>query len=212
LKHISPSVTVGVVVNPSTYVTKQGLPFIHGGDIREGKINSKDARKISIANSKRNSKTELQEGDVLMVRVGAGSGTTAVVPPECSGGNCASVMLVRRGDFNSDWLCFAMNNKIIQSQLEVVQYGAAQPQFNISHAVEFWFPCPEREEQNSIGRYLLENDDRFRELIEKAETTINLLTERRTALISAAVTGKIDVRNWKPPTDDKPQKNNKEAA
>jgi len=33
-----------------------------------------------------------------------------------------------------------------------------------------------------------------------AESQINLLQERRTALISAAVTGKIDVRNWQPPT------------
>ena len=36
-------------------------------------------------------------------------------------------------------------------------------------------------------------------LILKAELTISLMQERRTALISAAVTGKIDVRNWKAP-------------
>jgi type I restriction enzyme S subunit len=35
-------------------------------------------------------------------------------------------------------------------------------------------------------------------LIGFAETQIALLSERRTALISAAVTGKIDVRNWQP--------------
>ena len=32
-----------------------------------------------------------------------------------------------------------------------------------------------------------------------AETQITLLRERRTALISAAVTGKIDVRDWQEP-------------
>lgn len=32
-----------------------------------------------------------------------------------------------------------------------------------------------------------------------AERTVELLTERRAALISAAVTGKIDVRGWRPP-------------
>jgi len=31
---------------------------------------------------------------------------------------------------------------------------------------------------------------------------IALLKERRSALISAAVTGKIDVRNWQPPADE----------
>ena len=36
----------------------------------------------------------------------------------------------------------------------------------------------------------------------KANHVVELLRERRTALISAAVTGKIDVRGWKPPSSD----------
>ncbi|MGE2624826.1 restriction endonuclease subunit S, partial [Escherichia coli] len=40
---------------------------------------------------------------------------------------------------------------------------------------------------------------RFESLEEKALTGIRLLQERRTALISAAVTGKIDVRDWVAP-------------
>lgn len=44
---------------------------------------------------------------------------------------------------------------------------------------------------------------KFANLTAKAETQITLLQERRTALISAAVTGKIDVRHWQPPTDSK---------
>jgi type I restriction enzyme S subunit len=37
--------------------------------------------------------------------------------------------------------------------------------------------------------------------LSKASKQIELLHERRTALISAAVTGKIDVRDWQPPSD-----------
>ncbi len=48
----------------------------------------------------------------------------------------------------------------------------------------------------------------FSVLIEKAESAIELITERRTALISAAVTGKIDVRNWQAP---EPLYSNKET-
>ena len=39
----------------------------------------------------------------------------------------------------------------------------------------------------------------FDSLICKAESAIDLMQERRTALISAAVTGKIDVRDWVAP-------------
>ena len=121
-------------------------------------------------------------------------------------------MLVRKGNYNSDWLCFAMNDHVIQSQLEVVHYGAAQPQFNISHAIEFWFPVPPLAEQDAITEFLLKNSDRYKALVAKAESTIELLRERRTALISAAVTGKIDVRGWKPPSSDAKSETEMEVA
>ena len=44
--------------------------------------------------------------------------------------------------------------------------------------------------------------DDFDELEAKLVDQNLLLRERRTALISAAVTGKIDVRGWKPPSSD----------
>ena len=51
------------------------------------------------------------------------------------------------------------------------------------------------EEQKQIAAFLNEETTKIDTLIEKCETAIELLKERRTALISAAVTGKIDVRN-----------------
>ena len=193
LKHISPFITVGIVVNPSTYVADEGLPFIYGGDIREGVIDWENSRRIDADSSKANAKTILDAGDLLTVRVGA-PGVTAVVPKECSGGNCASVMLVRQGTFNSHWLCYAMNTRIVRFQVEVVQYGAAQEQFNISHAVNFWAPMPPRVEQDEIARFLAQATARLDTLTTEAKRAIDLLQERRTALISAAVTGQIDVR------------------
>jgi type I restriction enzyme S subunit len=103
-------------------------------------------------------------------------------------------MLIRRGAFNSDWLCYAMNTRLVRFQVEVVQYGAAQEQFNISHAVDFWVPVPPREEQDRIANHLDGVTRSLDALAAEAERAIELLQERRTALISAAVTGQIDVR------------------
>jgi type I restriction enzyme S subunit len=197
LKHISPFMTVGVVVNPSSFVSDEGLPFIYGGDIREGVIDWENSRRISAESCDANAKTRLESGDLLTVRVGA-PGVTAVVPPECEGGNCASVMLIRRGGYNSDWLCYAMNTRIVRFQVEVVQYGAAQEQFNIAHAVNFWVPAPPRDEQDKIATFLAKETAHFDALTAEAQRAIDLLQERRTALISAAVTGQIDVRKVVP--------------
>lgn len=193
LKYVTPSLTVGIVVNPSDYVADEGLPFLYGGDISEGVIFAESARRISPEHSQRNVKTRLNAGDLVTVRVGA-PGVTAVVPPECEGGNCASVMLIRRGAFESDWLCYVMNSRVVRYQVEVVQYGAAQEQFNISHAVDFLIPVPPVEEQSQIASVLNQEGRRVDALLSKTECSIELLKERRSALITAAVTGQIDLR------------------
>jgi len=57
-------------------------------------------------------------------------------------------------------------------------------------------PLPPENEQLEIAEYLDAKSRVFSKLTSNAETAIQLLKERRTALISAAVTGKIDVRDW----------------
>ena len=121
-----------------------------------------------------------------------GPGITAVVPPECEGGNCASVMLVRRGEFNSDWLCFVMNSRAVRYQVEIVQYGAAQEQFNINHAVEFVVSKPPRTEQDAIATFLDRETAKIDALVAEQEKLIALLQEKRQAVISHAVTKGLD--------------------
>ena len=58
------------------------------------------------------------------------------------------------------------------------------------------FPKPRSDEQRAIAEFLDAESSRFDNLIWEAERAIALLQERRTALISAAVTGKIDVRGF----------------
>lgn len=198
LKNISPFITVGIVVNPSDYVSDEGLPFLYGGEVKEGFIEVDKARKISPEDSKKNRKTMLETGDIVTMRVGY-PGLTAVVPPECAGGNCASVMLVKRGNYDSHWLCAVMNSRLVRQQVEVVQYGAAQKQFNIADAIEFWMFEPPREEQTMIAEFIDRQSSVFNALMEESGRSMQLLQERRSALISAAVTGKIDVRGWQPP-------------
>lgn len=55
---------------------------------------------------------------------------------------------------------------------------------------------PPLDEQIKISKFLDQETTKIDTLITKAESAIQLLQERRTALISAAVTGKIDVRGF----------------
>ncbi len=57
-------------------------------------------------------------------------------------------------------------------------------------------PVPPAREQCVIAEYLDRKAAGFEELIDSATSAVVLLQERRSAVISAAVTGKIDVRNY----------------
>lgn len=59
-------------------------------------------------------------------------------------------------------------------------------------------PFPPLEEQERIVDFIEEMEAKFDSLSQAASEQVKLLSERRSALISAAVTGKIDVRGWQP--------------
>ena len=194
LKHISPCITVGVVVNPSSYVAPEGVPFLYGSDITEEGINTVSARRVPLDVSRNDlTKTCLKTSDIVTVRVGA-PGVTAVVPPELDGANCASIMLTRGApSFDSSWLAYAMNSSVGRHQVALVQYGAAQEQFNIGHAATFSFAVPPLTEQRDTVSHLHSTIGSVNALRTTTTQTIELLKERRAALIAAAVTGQLEV-------------------
>ncbi|HHX8289310.1 TPA: restriction endonuclease subunit S [Vibrio diabolicus] len=201
LKHISPKVGVGLVINPSTYTKDEGTYFIFGGDVKEYGFDLTKTRKISQKDSDQLKASQLHHRDLVSIRVGY-PGITAVVPEHLEGSNCASIIIIRRGEFDSDWLCAAMNIWVGRQQVDLASYGAAQKQFNVSDAIEFIFPVPPAEEQKKIASFVQSTLNKFTLLADQAQKQIELLKERRTALISAAITGKIDVRNWHAPDQE----------
>ena len=70
-----------------------------------------------------------------------------------------------------------------------------QPNISTFDIAEISMTVPPEKEQNEIVQYLEKETAKIDNLIAKAEQAIDLMKERRTALISAAVTGKIDVRS-----------------
>lgn len=68
---------------------------------------------------------------------------------------------------------------------------------------QYRFAFPPKNEQVQIVEYLDTMSKAFDEIETKALAQIKLLQERRTALISSAVTGKINVSNWQHPNEAK---------
>ncbi|EOY5728602.1 TPA: restriction endonuclease subunit S [Enterobacter bugandensis] len=90
------------------------------------------------------------------------------------------------------------DRKFIQKIISM-SVGISYPAINASDLITIKIPFPEYLEQNEIGDFLHRKTAKIDTLIQKQRQQIDLLKERRTALIAAAVTGKIDLRDWTPP-------------
>ncbi|MCZ4324626.1 restriction endonuclease subunit S [Pseudomonas anguilliseptica] len=84
----------------------------------------------------------------------------------------------------------------VRGQIELSASGASSSMLNISQAtiLELVIALPADEEQKEIVELIESEQIKLNALIAQAQHAIDLLKERRTALISAAVTGQIDVR------------------
>jgi type I restriction enzyme S subunit len=81
-----------------------------------------------------------------------------------------------------------------QLLLAWAKQGATVESIEHSYLAQTVVPLPAVAEQNAIVEYLETELAKFDTLTAEAQRAIDLLQERRTALISAAVTGQIDVR------------------
>lgn len=97
----------------------------------------------------------------------------------------------------------------IENQIKISGKGSIMHGLNSSIVKSLVLPVPCVSEQSEILEFVEQETSKVDFLVEKAHSIIAYTNERRTALISAAVTGKIDVRNWQAP---EPSNDNKEVA
>jgi type I restriction enzyme S subunit len=95
------------------------------------------------------------------------------------------------------FICRFLCSSAARSQIELGATGASASMLNIGQSVilELPIPMPSTTEQRRIVAALDSRSAEIDALVAEAESAITLLQERRSALISAAVTGQIDVRN-----------------
>lgn len=151
---------------------------------------------------------EVLSGDVLMSRA---SGSLDLIGSAALVENCSFRLIMSDKIFRLEVdqkICFKpflvkmLGSPTLRTQITQAISGAEGLANNIGKGAirEFWLPLPPLPEQTAIVAYLDAQTAKFDTLTAEAERAIALLKERRSALISAAVTGKIDVRGFVAPT------------
>ncbi|QYJ75714.1 restriction endonuclease subunit S [Shewanella sp. FJAT-52076] len=96
--------------------------------------------------------------------------------------------------FESKFTLYGMMSDHFQNQLKSLSTGSTAEGLKASKLTILRLICPPLPEQTAIAAYLDRETAKLDRLVEKVDAAIVCLQEYRTALITAAVTGKIDVR------------------
>jgi type I restriction enzyme S subunit len=91
--------------------------------------------------------------------------------------------------------------RLLSSEMFVAHFspgttGVSVPHISPEQIGDFVIPIPPVDEQGAIAEFIAAQTTKLNALIAESECAIALLQERRIALISAAVTGQVDVRGF----------------
>lgn len=137
-------------------------------------------------------------GTLLLSNSGATLGVPAILKIDANAND--GVVGFENLQIDSEFAYFYLS--ILTEDLrERVKQGSGQPNLNTDIVKDISIPIPPKGEVDQIVSSIHKLRNNYSNLIVKATSAIKLMQERRTALISAAVTGKIDVRNWEQPND-----------
>ncbi|MDN3400775.1 restriction endonuclease subunit S [Pseudoalteromonas sp. APC 3213] len=144
----------------------------------------------------KNSRVFCTKNEILLARTGA----TGEVITDVEGvfhNNFFKVSFNEK-QINKNYLYKLLTAKELKSHLLMLAGTTTIPDLNHGAFLSTSVAIPPLNEQKKINAFILNKNDRYGLLMSKATNAIELMLERKTALISAAVTGKIDVRDWKP--------------
>jgi len=196
LWHLTPSdrrIMYGIVL-PGPNVD-DGVPIVKGGDVLPGRLRLDRLNRTTFEIESGYVRSRLQGGDLVFAIRGS-IGEVAVVPDELTGANLTqdAARVAYTPAVHGPWLFHALRSRRVFAQLEAGALGATIRGINIRDLKRASIPVPPRGEQEVIAAVLDGEVASVDALVAKVRDAIDRLEELRTALISAAVAGKIDVR------------------
>ncbi|SBL08500.1 restriction endonuclease subunit S [Klebsiella michiganensis] len=181
------------------YTDEGEYPAIRTADILAGYLDLDNCRRVTKSIfDERNFRLIPKAGDIIYSREGERFGIGAPIPEGAKVCLAQRVMLFRAKS-TPGYLMWALNSSSTYTQAQQDCIGATSPHVNVDTIKNFILSWPPEKEREEISNFIYQTLDSIESLTVHLTEKLTLLQERRTALISAAVTGKIDVRDWVAP-------------
>jgi len=202
LKRLTEQIVDGTHLTP-TYVA-EGVPFLRVTDIvqaKNGSINMSELKYIPMEEHNILVKRcKPVAGDILYSKNGT-IGIPRMVDWSFDFSIFVSLCLIKvdKKELDPQFLELVLQSQFIKSQIAVGEKSNTVTNLHLDRIKEFWISIPGIPEQIGITDFVRKQLVVLDEQKQKAEQIISGLVEYRSALITNAVTGKIDVRDWRPP-------------
>lgn len=184
------------IAEPPLY-REEGTPLIRATNVKSGYIERRGLVLIDPSDIPGDRAVRLRQGDIIVVRSGALTGDSAIITQDFAGSIAGFDMVVRSFKVNPYFLQYCLLSKDLKDdQIELLRQRAAQLHLNAKELGSCFIPLPPPEVQDKIVALLDRQKPKFRGFADKTTTSIDRLREFRSALITAAVTGQIDVNEW----------------
>jgi len=172
-----------------------GLPLIRATNVSRGEIVDKDMVYVDPGDVPAGRNALLAEGEIIVVRSGAYTADSAIIPKAYSGAVTGYDMVVTVILALPEFIAFALLAPYVRDdQLIVESMRSAQPHLNAEELGSAVVLLPPLHEQSAIVEYLDKATTDIDSAIARARSQIELIQEYRTRLIADVVTGKLDVR------------------
>ena len=170
------------------------IPYLRAGNIQPGGIDLNEVKQMPFTPAEAKA-LDLRTDDLVVVEGGAGFGRSDVLKCDLVGwGFQNHVIRVRsRASLSTGFLDLVLKMSLANGLIANLSNHATIPSLSSDKLLNLEFPAPPRDEAERICSHVEGRLIRLRDLTNSAKGVISLLRERRSALISAAVTGKIDV-------------------
>ncbi|MBA2283372.1 MAG: restriction endonuclease subunit S [Acidimicrobiia bacterium] len=171
-----------------------GLPVVSPGDVQPGRLDLARCHRFvgedDFADLTEGPRRPMR-GDIVYSR-NASIGIAALVDTDDRFSMGQDVCLIRTADHDSRWLTLMLNTLGVE-QLQEMKIGSTFDRVNIRQLLDLQIPAPPREVQEAEAARLDELGRQAAKVIAKLTQQLALLQERRQALITAAVTGQLDI-------------------
>ena len=175
--------------------TDEGIPVLRIGDItRDGCVDFTNAKYLPETYMIAYSKVLITRGAIVMAMTGATIGKAGkydLDDPALLNQRVCS--FYSTGDNDQSFLWYLLNADFYLEHIKLTAFGGAQPNISDTELLGCIVAVAPATEQTAIATYLDRETAKIDKLVEKVEVAISRLQEYRTALITAAVTGKINV-------------------